>query len=203
MNSLVFIMALASYFVGSIPTGYWLCKFFFLVDVRQQGSGNIGATNVFRALGSVRYFILVFLIDATKAYFMLAVADYFLTSSFLPIEVRNYLLLFAIILLLGNAHSVFMKMKGGKGVATTVGVISYLIPNFLLIVFIASWVGLLAVTKQMFIASLGATFMLTASYWMLFFSCHDLLAYFLIFICYWLTIRHIDNVRRFFSVKYH
>ena len=65
-----------AYLVGAVPTGYWLCKALFGADITQQGSGNIGASNVGRTYGK-RYFVLIFLLDAFKAYVVLAGA-YFL-----------------------------------------------------------------------------------------------------------------------------
>src|SRR5690348_15473304 len=102
----------AAYLVGAIPTGYLIAKLKGITDIRQHGSGNIGATNVSRILGK-HYFFLIFFLDAGKAYlFIHALKAHF---SF------NYLCIFASIVLVGNGYSIFLRGSGGKGVATLFG----------------------------------------------------------------------------------
>ncbi len=198
--ALILVLFFFSYLIGSIPTGFWICKYLFKIDITQHGSGNIGATNVARVLqGGVKYFVLVFLIDALKAYFMLAITLYLLVQkmAFELTQAQNFLLIIACALLLGNAHSVFLKFKGGKGVATTLGIVAYLIPFNLLFLFVISWVALLLTTKMAFVASIGAMVLLTMAYGILYFTPNNLLFYFLVVICYWLVLRHKTNIKNF------
>ncbi|MFH0898758.1 MAG: glycerol-3-phosphate acyltransferase, partial [bacterium] len=116
-----------------------------------------------------------------------------------PVQAQNYLLLLACALLLGNAHSIFLQFKGGKGVATTLGIVAYLIPSSLLLLFVISWVVLLLATKITFVASIGAMALLTMVYGILYFTPNNLLFYFLVVICYWLVLRHKTNIYRFFK----
>lgn len=195
--SILFVLA---YFIGSVPTGYWLCKYFFKIDVTEHGSGNIGATNVARVLkGGIKYFILVFLIDACKAFLTLFFSfHYFIQRMHLDVtQAQNYLLILACALLLGNAHSIFLQFKGGKGVATTLGIVAYLIPTPLLFLFVFSWIALIVVTKRAFMASIGAMIILTLMYGLMFYTPNNLLFYFLVVICYWVALRHKSNIRIF------
>ncbi|MFH1832096.1 MAG: glycerol-3-phosphate acyltransferase [bacterium] len=196
---LVALFVLA-YLIGSIPTGYLICRYCFNIDVTQHGSGNIGATNVARVLGKgIKYFVFIFLIDAAKAYLSLYAANYFFVHNLLinAAQVQNYILLLACAVLLGNAHSIFLKFKGGKGVATSLGIIVYLIPVSLVLLFLASWLIILAFTRRVFMASIGATIIMTGMYGYLYFTGNNLLFYFLIIICYWLILRHRANIKLF------
>ena len=65
------LFLISAYLVGSIPTGYLFAKYFFDCDITQEGSGNIGATNIGRVLGRRKYFFLIFFLDSFKAYGLL------------------------------------------------------------------------------------------------------------------------------------
>ena len=201
MGMFFIILLIFAYFVGAIPTGYWFCRYIFNIDPMQFGSGNIGATNVARILGNIKYFFLIFFVDAAKAFLTLLLADVILSQKYAVVEVQNCLLLLSITLLLGNSYSVFIHLKGGKGVATTIGIVAYIIPSPLVFIFALSWIVILLYTKQVFLASLGSAFVLTFSYWLLFYSPGNLLAYFLLFVCYWLVVRHRNNIQKFFNLR--
>jgi acyl phosphate:glycerol-3-phosphate acyltransferase len=188
---------LLGYWVGSIPTGLWFCRYFFNLDITKFGSGNIGAANVYRTLGNFKYFVYIFLIDAGKAFLTLALANTILSAKIQPEAIQNFLLIISFAILLGNAHSIFMNFKGGKGVATTLGIIAYLIPLQLIIVFTSIWGLIFYTTGLAFLASIASTFLLTMFYWAIFFTPKNLLCYFLLFACGWLILRHKDNLRYF------
>lgn len=201
MFGIPFFLIILSYFVGAIPTGYWICKLFFKIDVTEYGSGNIGATNVARVLGGIRYFFIIFLIDAIKAFMMLYLTDLILLSymQHFTINARQQIMLIgAAALLIGNALSVFLRFKGGKGVATTVGILFYLVPTHLIMIFILTWLFILGLTRQVFLASVGSAFMLAASYGLLY-SVSDALFPFFCVLFLWILIRHKDNFMRFYS----
>lgn len=171
--------------IGAIPTGYWLCKVVKRIDVTQFGSGNIGATNVARILG-FHYFIYVFLFDAGKAYLMLVLASLFCDE--------YSLLWVAVALLIGNAVSIFLKFKGGKGVATTIGILLYLFPFLLSVFFAVCWLLVLCFSRRPFVASLISIFLVSClGYWWYGISQEKL--FFLIFVCFWLFVRHVSNFR--------
>ncbi len=113
------LISLAGYLLGSIPFGVLLARL-KKIDLRQHGSGNIGATNVARTLGRGAG-ILTLVGDAAKGLAAVALADAFLVD---PRQVA----LVGLLAFLGHLFSVFLKFKGGKGVATGLGVFLYLMP---------------------------------------------------------------------------
>jgi len=142
MNSLTgWMLALVavSYFLGSIPFGLLVGKAKG-VDVRAAGSGNIGATNVGRLLGK-KFFFITFFLDLLKSLVPMLVAS-MLVSRIAPQDrdwhVYLMWLLVGFAAVVGHMFSVFLKFKGGKGVATSAGVMLGLFPYF-------TWPGLLAI----------------------------------------------------------
>lgn len=146
MDFFTIIFTVAAYLIGAIPTGYLIARYKGIADIRQHGSGNIGATNVSRLLGT-RYFFLVFLIDATKAFLFIKITQ--------PYFDYDYRCLLAGLLLLGNSYSLFLEGSGGKGVATLFGLMVALKP-LLIIPLLILWCLILAITKTVGIASVGA-----------------------------------------------
>ena len=131
-----FLIVLAGYLVGSIPTGYLVGKAKG-IDLRKEGSGNIGATNALRVLGK-KAGILVLLIDLLKG-----VAGCYL-GIFTPqllgmpaeeIQTKHYALMLAggISAVIGHTFTCWLKFKGGKGVATTAGVFLAIVPEALIV----------------------------------------------------------------------
>jgi len=120
----IVVLALLAYLVGSIPIGFMIGKARG-VDLRTIGSGNIGATNVYRAFG-FRLAIFVFMLDVSKGFVGAAVLPAIWTPDALSITwVR---IICGIAAIAGSIASIFMKFKGGKGVATAVGVFLALEP---------------------------------------------------------------------------
>lgn len=193
----VFISCLFSYLVGSIPTGYWFARYFFNTDITEHGSGNIGASNIGRVLGK-KYFAFVFLIDFLKAFLTLYIVSVICGRfEFGSICTQKILIFNALVLLLGNAYSIFLKFRGGKGVATTAGILACLFPFKLLLVFCVLWLLILAITYKPVIASLVAAYLVCVVYYFRFLDNTNIyLFYFLIFVCIWLTFRHIANIQR-------
>lgn len=112
--ALIFL-ALA-YLLGSIPFGLLIGKWVKNIDVRGQGSGNIGATNVARVIGK-KWGIFVFCLDVFKGFFAVSLSKWFGFSDALV-----FLLLLSLFAIAGHTFPVWLKFKGGKGVATALGV---------------------------------------------------------------------------------
>ncbi len=129
MNNVVWIF-LAGYLIGSIPSGYLAGKIFKKIDIRKFGSGNIGTTNVFRTLGW-KFGLAVFLADFFKAFAFVQVAKWFYFS-----QQPFLLILAAFLLIVGNIFPVFLKFKGGKGVASSAGLFVGLCPFAFLLAFV-------------------------------------------------------------------
>lgn len=136
-----------AYLIGSIPSGFLIARFRGITDIRSHGSGNIGATNVARALG-LHYFFLVFFIDFIKAYAyvnLLMLYDIHEAISILS----------ALALLVGNTCSIFLRFSGGKGVSTSFGIV-YAFNPFLFLFLLLSWFIILIKTKKAAVASIVA-----------------------------------------------
>lgn len=123
------------YVIGSVPVGYIIARWRGVDDVRLYGSGATGATNVSRVLGK-RYFFIVFALDFFKAYVTLLIAFY--VCNFMPLNLS----ILAIGQLIGNGWPVFLGFRGGKGVATSLGILALLLPwvaGALLLVWFVAW----------------------------------------------------------------
>ncbi|MFM7079725.1 MAG: glycerol-3-phosphate 1-O-acyltransferase PlsY [Bacteroidota bacterium] len=122
-----FAFVLTAYLLGSIPSAVWIGKWFYGLDVREHGSGNAGATNVFRVLGKGPG-IIVLLMDILKGYLALQLA--FLSGDYLPSSQQyvNYKLILGIAALAGHIFPVFAGFRGGKGVAIMLGILIGLNP---------------------------------------------------------------------------
>lgn len=128
LSSQLLILAAVAYFVGAIPFGLLVGKLKG-IDVRTQGSGNIGATNIGRILGG-KYFALVFTLDLLKGLLPMLVAAYLVRG--VPTHEKPYLLWMTVgaAAILGHLFPVYLKFKGGKGVATSAGVVLGLWPFY-------------------------------------------------------------------------
>ncbi len=143
----VFIALLLSYLIGSIPSGFLLTKYVMKKDVRQYGSGNIGATNVARVMG-LKAGILVAIFDILKGYLGVLVGQAILGSG-----ASAVILLVAIAAIAGHDWSIFLGFSGGKGVATTFGVILRLYPLAFLI-YALIWLLLVITTRYVSLGSI-------------------------------------------------
>jgi acyl phosphate:glycerol-3-phosphate acyltransferase len=122
------LVSLAAYLLGSIPFGYILVRLFLKEDIRAKGSGNIGATNVIRS-GSKGLGALTFLLDACKGYAAVMLASRLASfPSLPPVNYQNAAALAALFAILGHIYTVWLRFKGGKGVATALGVFLSLAP---------------------------------------------------------------------------
>ena len=123
---MIALLIILAYLIGSIPTAVWIGKFFYNIDVREFGSGNAGATNTFRVLGQ-KAGIPVLIIDILKG--SLAVSAAFLsTYDFVSDEFINLQLVLGIAALVGHIFPVFAGFRGGKGVATILGIVIFILP---------------------------------------------------------------------------
>jgi len=121
---IIFFFILLGYLVGSVPSGYIIARLKG-INIREHGSGNIGATNVTRVLGE-ELGRATLLADMSKGFVVLVIAKQYITD---PI----FLALIAYAILLGNCFSFFLRGKGGKGVATTFGLYLALAPKLFLV----------------------------------------------------------------------
>jgi acyl phosphate:glycerol-3-phosphate acyltransferase len=170
------LVALAAYLLGSIPTGYLVARAKG-VDIRTVGSGNMGATNVFRVLGKPAG-IFVLLMDALKGYAACAflaphifnwLAPHFsgLAPDFFvePVELQfRFNVLAGICAVLGHNYTCWLKFKGGKGIATSAGVYFALAPLAVSIA-LAAWIVFALFTRYVSVASIASAVALPTAVW--------------------------------------
>jgi glycerol-3-phosphate acyltransferase PlsY len=158
---LILIVMVLSYLLGSFPSGY-LAGRFAGIDVRTQGSGNIGATNVLRLLGK-KYGYAVFFCDAAKG--LLAVRVALLLASRAEPSNRYadaFGILAGLVCVFAHTFPVWLKFKGGKGVATSAGVMLGLAPLATLVaVFV--WIIVFELTRYVSVASVTAAIALPSA----------------------------------------
>lgn len=143
------LLIITAYLIGSIPTALIISKKYFGIDIREYGSGNMGATNTFRVLGS-RFGTIVMICDILKG--MAAVALYNLLPYYLSNELdrTNLMIGLGLAATLGHIYPIWAEFKGGKGVATLFGMILAIQPNvavscvavFLLVLYLTRYVSL-------------------------------------------------------------
>ncbi len=159
-------VALAAYLLGSMPTGFLLGKARG-IDIRTVGSGNIGATNVFRTLGKPAG-VAVLVVDGLKGYLactLIAKVGSQWFSSAPDMQLREQLSIVAgIAALLGHNYTCWLGFKGGKGIATSSGVLVALLPWAFLII-LGVWVLVFAASRYVSLASILAAIELPFATW--------------------------------------
>jgi len=150
----VLVGCVSAFLVGSFPTSYILVKIKTGSDIRTMGSGNIGATNVFRSVGW-RLGLVVLLIDFLKG--LIATTVIANAVDFAIVSTSSQQLIVGICAILGHVFTPFMKFKGGKGVATGAGVALGIYPlQFIISLF--AWGIILRIWRYMSVASIGGAF---------------------------------------------
>jgi glycerol-3-phosphate acyltransferase PlsY len=143
------LLVFLAYVLGSTPTSYWVGRTFFGVDLREVGSGNLGATNTFRALGW-KAALPVMIMDVSKGWFPVW---------FFPQRdhsaIWEWTLAYAAAAILGHVFSFWVRFKGGKGIATSAGVFLALSPWGVLAALI-SWIVVTFSTRMVSAGSLAA-----------------------------------------------
>jgi len=130
MNVLIIIATtLLAYLLGSIPTAVWYGEAFFGLDIRNYGSGNAGATNTFRVLGK-RAGTVVMLIDVLKGYTATILSSLLWYLDVIGThEILTFKLVFGLVAIIGHVFPIFVNFKGGKGVASLLGMILAIHPE--------------------------------------------------------------------------
>ena len=179
---MLFLILFLSYLIGSIPFGFLLTKIFLEKDIRKIGSGNIGATNALRT-GNKLIGYSTLTLDISKAVILLLIIKF---------NFSEYLFASSIAVFLGHVFPIWLKFKGGKGVATYVGIL-FCINIYLVIVFIVSWLVIFTLTKYSSLASmLSSLFVPITSYFLL----GDNNYYFYIIFSLLILITHRENIKR-------
>ncbi|MFA1735041.1 glycerol-3-phosphate 1-O-acyltransferase PlsY [Fusobacterium animalis] len=183
-----FCLIILSYFFGAIPSGVWIGKIFKNIDVRDYGSKNSGATNSYRVLGA-KLGIAVLIIDVLKGFIPLYIASKFNLK-------YNDLVILGLVAILAHTFSCFISFKGGKGVATSLGVFLFLAPVITLILLVI-FILVVYFTKYISLGSITAAFLLPI---FTFFTHRDTYLFTLsVVIAIFVIYRHKTNISRLLS----
>lgn len=202
MSPAVAVFAIiGAYALGSVPFSLLLGYLLKGVDIRTQGSGNVGATNLGRVCGW-RYFPLAFALDCAKGLAPLVVARPFLDGAGMsrPASLAVTVLL-ALAPVLGHLFSPFLKFRGGKGVATTAGALAALLPLETAVV-LAVWLLVFALTRTVGVASSAAAVALPPAFFLCLRREPDELVVYGILCALLATLvlyRHRGNLRKYFA----
>ena len=186
VNLLYFI--LASYFVGSIPFAYILTKIFGYGDIRKIGSGNVGATNVLRT-GKKSLAIAVLFLDVFKGLVPVTFFTYFYINKFELSEI----IFFTGFTVIGHIYPIWLKFKGGKGVATYIGFILG-IDYILGVIFILFWLTIALIKKYSSLASILSLLTIPIVLYFLSYNFNVIIIFILLSII--IIIKHFSNIKR-------
>lgn len=145
---------IAAYLVGSVPSGYLIAKMVKRIDICKHGSGNMGATNVFRILGPA-WGVLVLGMDIAKGYLVVAVLAPLFYSGPAGASELIFKLAVGFAAIAGHNWTVFLRFKGGKGVATSCGVFLAIVPKAVLAALVI-WISTVVLTKYISVGSMAA-----------------------------------------------
>jgi glycerol-3-phosphate acyltransferase PlsY len=183
-----------AYLIGSIPTSVWIGRLFYGVDVREKGSGNAGATNTMRVLG-LRAGLPVLIADIAKGFFAVQMAGLFAAGGLSPEDLTRLKILLAIITTLGHIFPIYVGFRGGKGVATLVGVILALLPASLLIS-MGVFIVVLLLSQYVSLASITAAIAFPFIVIFVFQVREPSLIFFALLVALFVPLTHRQNIRR-------
>jgi glycerol-3-phosphate acyltransferase PlsY len=189
-----FLLVIVAYLLGSIPTSVWVSKSMFDIDIREYGSGNAGATNTFRVLGP-KWGSFVMLVDVTKG--VLATSLYILMPYYLTNELArtNFMIVLGLVAVVGHIFPVFANFKGGKGVATLLGMslaIQPIVALLCLVVFLITLISTRFVSLSSMLA--GIAFMVLILF--IFKEKETMYRLFAVIVAVMVVITHQKNITR-------
>lgn len=190
---MIILAVLLSYIIGSIPTAFIFGKLYKNIDIRQHGSGNVGATNVFRVLGKGPG-IIVLLLDIVKGLIVVV-----FVSQLFGLTSNYNLIVLALSVVAGHNWTIFLKFKGGKGIATSLGVLIGLTIKIVsirpvLMATLVVWLVCFLISGIVSLSSMIAAIVLPVA--MLATSQSFELVCLGVIFCIWVVFRHRPNIKR-------
>lgn len=170
---------------GSVPSGLWLVQAFHGIDIRNYGSKNIGTTNVFRTVGP-KTAVLVLIADAFKGILAVGIMSYLFHNPLLDV-------ITALGALLGHNYSIFLGFKGGKGVATALGLLIFMMPNVAVASF-GIWLVCVLLTRYVSLGSIMAAIFTPPLAWYLGYPSAYMI--FSVVAAFFVVLRHKENIHR-------
>lgn len=170
---------------GSVPSGLWLVQAFHSIDIRNYGSKNIGTTNVFRTVGP-KTAVLVLIADAFKGILAVGIMSYLFHNPLLDV-------ITALGALLGHNYSLFLGFKGGKGVATALGLLIFMMPKVAVASF-GIWLVCVLLTRYVSLGSIMAAIFTPPLAWYLGYP--SAYVFFSVVAAFFVVLRHKENIHR-------
>ena len=191
------VAILVAYLLGSVPTSVWIGRIFYGIDIREHGSGNAGSTNTFRVMG-VKAGIPVLIFDVFKGW--AAVKLIYFSNYYIPQsgDYVNIELLLGLAALLGHIFPVYVKFKGGKGVATLLGIVVAIHP-YSAAISAGVFIVLLLSTRYVSLSSMMAGFSFPILIIVIFKTTTISLIIFSLIIAVLLLFTHQRNIERLFA----
>ena len=183
----IFLISLFTYLIGSIPFGYILTKIFLNKDIRTIGSGNIGATNVLRT-GNKNIGYATLILDLAKAIIPMLTIN---------IQFQEYIYLGSLCIFIGHVFPIWLKFRGGKGVAVYIGIL-FCINFYLGIVFICTWFLTFLIFKYSSLSSIISSLSIPIVYYVLI-DKRNFYFYIIMFVLIFFT--HRENIKRLINNK--
>jgi glycerol-3-phosphate acyltransferase PlsY len=189
----IFVLSVfAAYLIGSFPTSYIIGKLVRGIDVREAGSGNAGATNVLRTVGKTPALVTL-IVDILKGFLAVTIVSDYFYSLDVPFVYEFYRPFIGFVAICGHIWPVWLKFRGGKGVAATLGVALGLAPLALLPSLVI-WVAVFAWKHFVSLASIMA--LVAFPVFACIFGCSVYTAVFSVAVCAIVVYKHKENIRR-------
>ena len=190
----IFLLIIAAYLIGSIPTAFWIGKAFFNIDIREHGSKNMGASNTFRVLGPV-WGIIVLIIDLGKGMAAVQLALLVYSTDWLGTEKSFWQLLFGLVAVAGHVFPVFAGFRGGKGVATLFGLVLAIQP-WIALISIGAFIIVVFLTRYISVGSIIAAVVFMACVWFAYKESNVYMRWFSIMAAVLVIFMHRSNILR-------
>lgn len=195
----LFLLIIAAYLIGSIPTAYWLGKFFFKTDIREHGSKNMGASNTFRVLGPL-WGIVVLIIDLAKGIAAVQLARAIHPTDWMGNEHSFWQMLLGLVAVLGHIFPIFAGFRGGKGVAVLFGM-AVAIQPWVALISVGAFVVVVVLTKYISLGSIIAVLVFMGCVWFAVNETNVFMRWFSIIAAVIVLVMHYANLKRIFSGK--
>jgi glycerol-3-phosphate acyltransferase PlsY len=192
---LLVVGGMVAYLIGSFSSAVWIGKWFFDTDVRLHGSGNAGATNTIRVLGT-KAGIIVMVLDVVKAWGAVMLAAVFAGGRLTDSQLIDYQIVLGALAVLGHVFPVYTGFKGGKGVASLVGVIIALYSPYIFLLTLLWFAVVFILTRYVSLASITASFVFAM---LAVFVFHEQNLYLIVLaglIAVFVPLTHHKNIRR-------